>query len=266
MSCPLFVGTAPQEAEPALRPPRRSLPVPIHLLHLCLSLSPSVQRSKQWLTCTGLWPPSRSSRAYKEKGAEKCQQLPVSKGNISSEREQLPAAAAAVPWGGMLAADAKRLAAAGKAKGALCAAEPGTSLQRHRRRSAGLGTGDPTHLLILVSGSFTGLGYGVHVLPQSPHWAGAGVQVPLRTPQVGSAVCDLPNSAGSSLAGTTLPCPPPPSFKMMLPLCFCFIQRPGANCSVQAPTHHFCQIFCFLGLLQQPVPAQSTPGSLQSFY
>lgn len=69
LSRPLFVGTAPQEAEPALCPPKRTfashrsfdLPktaclFPSTLLHLRASLSTRVQRSEQGLACTGLWP------------------------------------------------------------------------------------------------------------------------------------------------------------------------------------------------------------------
>lgn len=63
----------------------------------------------------------------------------------------------------MLTADAKGLVAALKVKGALCAAEPGTSLQRR-------GGSWCSHLLVLVWGSLThwGLADRVYVLPWTP--------------------------------------------------------------------------------------------------
>lgn len=70
----------------------------------------------------------------------------MSKGKINSEREQLPAVSADISWGRMLAMDAKGLVAGGKVKGALCAAEPGNSLQRDRGRSTGLGASILTFL------------------------------------------------------------------------------------------------------------------------
>lgn len=47
----------------------------------------------------GCGPPTRSPHARKAKGAEKCQQLPASKGKINSEQGQLPAASADVSPG-----------------------------------------------------------------------------------------------------------------------------------------------------------------------
>lgn len=131
--------------------------------------------------------------------------------------------------------------AALKVKGALCAAEPGTSLQRGVGElvlpPSCLGLGESDTLgsggqgACPALGPSTGLGLSCQ-LPQRPQSWGLGSDL-LRSPM--------------------LPCCNVPSLKMMLPLCFCFIQR----CKVLHSGLFFC-FSCFLSLLQQLMPAQST--------
>lgn len=86
--------------------------------------------------------------------------------------------------------------------------------------------------------------------PGPQHWPGTEVQVPPKTPQLGTGVCDM-------LRSPMLPCPHLPSLKMTLSLCFFFYSK-TQTASFRAYTSHFVSFSCFLSLLQQLVPAQST--------
>lgn len=75
-------------------------------------------------------------------------------------------------------------------------------------------------------------GQHVHSARQwTPALGWAGVRVLPRTPQQGTGVCDHPGRYWFAAS-------PPPSLRAMLPLCFCCIQRPDANCCL-GPRCHF---------------------------
>lgn len=161
----------------------------------------------------------------------------------------------------------QRVSGSREGERALCAAEPGTGLRRDRGRNAGLGASTPT-FLYWPGGDRHTAGWGTWRVPCPAPWhgAGTGVQVLARTLQLGRGTATHPAAPGPAWQVPGCPVPTSHPQNDASPLLLFYSE---SRCKLLCPgpyTEFLVSFFCFLSPLQQPVPAQSTPGCLQSFY